>query len=101
MNTKVCSKCKEDKDIGEFNKVANNRDALRSWCRPCHNSYKKEWGIKNNEKIKQDGRKYYEDNKEKIADNVKRYYQGNKEKCYDRYRLWRLTKPRQTPNTEE
>lgn len=35
MNRKVCSRCKEEKDIVLFSKSNRNKDGARSWCKQC------------------------------------------------------------------
>ena len=35
---KTCSKCKVEKDVGEFSRDKHRRDGLRSWCKACRNS---------------------------------------------------------------
>ena len=48
METKICSKCKQEKSVGEFNKKLDTKDGLRSDCRECRKQYRQE----NPEKIK-------------------------------------------------
>jgi 5-methylcytosine-specific restriction endonuclease McrA len=61
MEGKVCTKCKEWKVFGEFNKRKRMKDGHRSECRKCV-------------------REYNQDNKDKIAERDKKYHQANKEK---------------------
>jgi len=44
MKTKVCSKCKIEKDISEFDKQSGVRykDNIRPWCRECYRLYARE-----------------------------------------------------------
>jgi len=58
---KRCTKCKEEKLLGEFNKCKNHKDGLHSSCRECC-------------------KQYYEKNKEKLCYNKKKYRKKNKEK---------------------
>ena len=37
MDTKICVRCKKDKNINEFNKNRRSKDGLNSWCRECAN----------------------------------------------------------------
>jgi Recombination endonuclease VII len=41
--TKVCSKCKEEKPATEFCKKKNAPDGLQVWCKKCHYKISKEW----------------------------------------------------------
>lgn len=47
MRTKVCSKCKEEKTITEFNKNKTKKDGYQSYCRDCSNGKLKEHYEKN------------------------------------------------------
>lgn len=44
---KRCSKCKNEKDISEFNKSKKYKDNLRCWCKTCENKDHKKWRIHN------------------------------------------------------
>jgi hypothetical protein len=102
--TKVCSKCKETKNVSCFRKRKNSKDGHRGVCKNCmnteenrkkNNAYKLDRYHKNLEKSRQQGRnsykkyrehilnyqkKYAEDNKEKIAEYQKKYAEDNKKK---------------------
>lgn len=39
METKRCSKCKQEKDIGCFYKDRHRKDGLHQWCRECCKAY--------------------------------------------------------------
>jgi hypothetical protein len=56
--TKVCSKCNEEKGLGEFNKDKNKKLGVSTWCRDCVNEYNKS---------------YYEINKTDIIAHVCEY----------------------------
>jgi hypothetical protein len=68
MEKKVCTKCKEEKDVTEFNSGRNQ-------CKLCRKEYRE----KNKEKIRQTKKEYREKNKEKIRQSKKEYYEKNKE----------------------
>lgn len=57
METKICTKCKQEKPISEFNKNKYKKDGLQSECKECHNKLYK---------------KYYYNNKDKFRDRSKR-----------------------------
>lgn len=59
METKICSKCKVEKNICEFNKNSSNKTGYRSNCRMCDKlfnsnttEYYKEWNKNNPDKVK-------------------------------------------------
>lgn len=49
MKTKICSSCKKDKALDEFNKKSSTKDGVQTICRKCNSDYLK---------------KHYKDNKE-------------------------------------
>ena len=46
MKTKVCTKCKIEKDIDNFSK-SNKKDGLSYWCKECFKIYTKNNYLKN------------------------------------------------------
>ena len=91
METKICSKCNEEKNICEFNKSTSNKDGLVSFCKECrrinylNNKEKvleqtKLWKLNNKEKLLSQ----YNKDKEKILLQQKKYYYNNKEKVINR-----------------
>jgi hypothetical protein len=73
---KVCSKCKEEKELSEFSKDKNSKDSLCYKCKSCE----KEYYYENQKKILERTNKYKKDNKEKIKEYRKKYNKNNKEK---------------------
>lgn len=94
MGTKICSKCKDEKQIDEFGKDSSRKDGYSYLCKIClinksrlykknnHdkilNGYK-EYREKNNEKIKNSRKEYVKNNQEKISEYKKQYYLINKD----------------------
>ena len=62
METKKCSKCGVEKELGEFGRAGKY---LRSDCRCCQKKYSKNYYKENKEKIKEYKKNYREDNKER------------------------------------
>jgi len=117
---KICSKCKQEKELSEFSKDSSKIDNLDPCCKICkrikakyyYNTDKQKHAertsiyIKNNkEKHKKLVNKWYKENKENFKPKYKQYYQQNKEKIikqsllyqnsnkekYDQYQKeWRL-----------
>jgi len=56
---KICSKCKQEKSINEFNKDSSNKDGLNYWCTDCH----KEYYQKHKQKIKKHQKEYDQEHK--------------------------------------
>lgn len=88
---KVCSKCKEEKDVSEFGTRNRNKSKLRSQCKSCE----KEYRDANKDKAKERQRINYIKNKEKIDAVNKEYYKNNKE------RLIKIACEKQKNNREE
>src|SRR5688572_11032848 len=44
--TKVCTKCKMEKSLAEFNKDKSNKSGFFSWCKSCQNIQRKEFAQK-------------------------------------------------------
>lgn len=90
MATKICSKCKEEKDVSEFYKDKKKKDGLTCWCKICSKKHekenkdrvlikKKEYYFKNIENIKKYRKTYYKNNKEIIKTNSINRNKNNKE----------------------
>jgi len=41
--TKTCTKCGNDKSIGEFHKTGRQSKRIKSWCKSCTNSYSRSY----------------------------------------------------------
>jgi len=112
METKVCSKCKENKNICEFGKLKSSKDGYRYFCKKCRNNIektyegdnvlerKKKWRNNNKEKIKNHyqetkqtildyQKKYREENLGKIKERKKKYYNINKKEILDKNKIYR------------
>jgi len=59
VNTKVCKKCEEEKELDDFHKLFQSADGHRSICKKCACATT---------------RKYNADNKEEIAAKSNRYW---------------------------
>ena len=60
---KVCTKCKESKDLEDFPKCKVAKDGRHSWCKPC--KYRDRLRYKRAADYQRHGREYYYRNKEK------------------------------------
>jgi 5-methylcytosine-specific restriction endonuclease McrA len=61
MGTKICSRCKKEKDFNEFPKNNRTKSGLQSWCKSCYREYKKEYSSRPEIKsrISEYGKEYY------------------------------------------
>jgi len=71
---KKCIKCEKELNIDDFPKKGGNR------CKSCISLYKKEYNIKNRDKLSKKDKEYYLKNKEKNKNRSNEYYKENKEK---------------------
>ena len=105
METKICNKCKVEKEFCEFNIDSRSKSGRQASCKLCRKkynetnseknkirglewrnnhpnyskNYSKQYYINNKEKIKESNKNYYENNKENISKSAKIYYEENKE----------------------
>ena len=73
--TKVCTKCSEEKEFGEFNKNKDGKFGVTSVCKSCKRAYREE----NKEAISVKKRTHYEQNKDVVLEKNREYYNENKE----------------------
>lgn len=89
-NTKVCTKCKIEKNFSEFNKRSASKDGLQHKCKSCESIYYKS----NSEKILSRQRLYELENKIKVAEKKHKYHLKNKDLINARHREnYLLNKP--------
>jgi hypothetical protein len=79
METKVCTKCSQEKKSCEFSKDSQKKDGLHSSCKVCVNNRVKIYKEKNPEKVKESKQKHYLKNKEKYSNLNKKWKEKNPE----------------------
>jgi len=84
MKTKVCSKCKKEKERKEFSLDRRQKHELYFKCKSCVKAHYEA----NKEKIAERIKAYRENNKEKIAERKKAYNEANKEKIAERSKAY-------------
>ena len=102
METKVCSKCKEDKKVCEFGNSKTSKDGLLYCCKKCNNERSKKYRLINPEKTKQSSKnsrlKYNEERKVK----QKEYYLENRDVIKEREKIYReIYKPKRSIRRKE
>jgi len=84
MKTKICSKCKIELNIKEFNNNIKEEDGLQMYCKKCNKQYQKDYYRRNKQKIDNNHKKYYKTYKIKInkkrKEYRKQYYLKNKKR---------------------
>jgi hypothetical protein len=69
IKTKICSKCKEPKELKHYVKDKYSKDGISYKCKECNKKYKND----NKESIKKCWKIYYQTNKEEIKRKSKEY----------------------------
>lgn len=109
--TKVCTKCKMEKELKEFNRDKKGRHGTAVRCRECQARYYEDnkekvlarvaryreenkdkiakYRQENKDKAREWSAKYYQENKDRLLEELARYYQENKTKVLDRNAKWR------------
>ena len=80
MPSKQCYKCKEIKDLDQFNKDKSAKDKHSSYCRVCSTAAMKVYYKANTEAMNASSREYRQNNVEKMKIQKKIYYEQNSEK---------------------
>jgi len=105
---KTCSKCKVEKSVNDFGLKNTSKDKLNNYCKNCVkdisiNRYKKllerneqswkikrkEWQIKNSEKLILYQKKYRQEKKEELKIKKKEYYLKNKDYIIEKNKKYR------------
>lgn len=97
METKICSKCKIEKEISEFGKDKTRKGGLSYLCKDCLIIKSKNYRSKNREKVLQSYSLYRKINKEKMKLSRLEYIKRNKQKITD-YRRYYSDKKRKESN---
>ena len=71
--TKICKRCKKEKNINEFGKDNAQRDGKRYICKVCDRESSRKRYALNKEKKLEVGRQYYKNNRKKRLESVARY----------------------------
>jgi hypothetical protein len=98
MQTKVCSKCKLEKDVCEFYKDSKKIGTYRAKCKLCLSEESKIYSKNNREKRNEIQKNWRKENKEKINNYRKKYYDINPEKFILISRNYRLKNKEKVKN---
>ena len=95
MEKKVCSKCKEEKEVCEFNLNKSRSNGYRAECRECTKLITKIYKEKNKLKIKEYNKKFIENNPDYHNDYRRDKFKNNIQyrlQCYVRARILKYLK---------
>lgn len=73
MEKKICSKCKEEKEVCEFSKNISRKDGYHPQCKNCKNG----WRLNNREHVLEYKKNYHKKNKDKLNEHTKNWRQSN------------------------
>lgn len=107
--TKVCTKCGEEKALDRFHKERKGSLGVTSQCKSCRKKfyqenrdkfleYKKQHRKGNRDKILEGHKQYYQENRDKILEYQNHYYQENKGKSRANRVTERARKLKATPD---
>lgn len=75
--SKVCSKCKLEKDLGDFYRNTRYKDNTASMCRNCSSEYYRKYNEKNTKRVCETSREWYASNKHRMAEAHRKWVQDN------------------------
>ena len=102
MGTKICSKCKQEKNVCEFGYSKSYDDGFLHCCKKCNNERSKQYREKNPEKSKESSKNYRIKNVEERRKKSVQYYINNKDKILKSSKLLRESyKPKRSIRRKE
>jgi HNH endonuclease len=102
METKVCNKCNENKNVCEFGNSKTSDDGFLYCCKKCNNERSKQYREKNPEKSKESSKNYRIKNVEERRKKSVQYYIDNKDKILKSSKLLRESyKPKRAIRRKE
>lgn len=81
IETKICNKCNIEKPIIDFN-------IKKSMCKLCEKEYKREYYLKNRDKVLKKVLEYRENNKEKVLETSRKYKRNNRQLLRDKAKVY-------------
>lgn len=97
MESKVCTKCGEDKPLSEFRDRKDSKDGKRNNCRICQSNYNKVYNEANADYRTSQRKAFYSENQKRLLDIRKEYYASNKELIIQRKRSYERFKRETDP----
>lgn len=85
---KICTKCKETKELSKFGNSKVGKGGLRARCKVCRKADNKAWREANKERVKANKKTWQQANKEKVRANQKTWQQANPDKQRASVKAW-------------
>lgn len=98
METKVCTKCGENKKIDMFGKQKKVKSGLKSICKECEKEIGRKYRLENKDKILESNILYRLENKEKILTSQNKYKEENLDKVKEAKKKWKDKNPEHGDN---
>jgi hypothetical protein len=93
METKICNKCKKEKEICDYGKSGNSKDGLSRICKKCNNERGKQYVKENYEKVLETQRKWRRENQERVRERSYKWVKNNRDKANEMKRNWLFKNP--------
>jgi len=90
MESKICTKCKIEKELCEFNKNSQKEDGHSLYCKECRKVYSKKYRELNHKKLLKSSADFREKNPIKVKESKKEYYNKNRDKINEKNKNYRL-----------
>lgn len=87
--TKVCTRCKIDKELDQFYKNKGGKFGVESICKICRLDHIKDYRKRNKDKIRRRSKVYYDKNIDKMREYSRSYYDRNRDKKKDKHKDYR------------
>lgn len=101
--TKICVKCKQEKDVSLFWKNKNKPDGYGQYCIECNKKLNREMYLKHKEKRLAEAQVYRAENKEHYREYFKKYKREHRDEIREKYkphvREYQRRKRAEDPNT--
>jgi len=99
-DTKICSRCKKEKPIEEFNWKDEERNLRQCNCKNCKNN-KLLYYKKNREELLRQKKEYHKKNKEERKNYQEKYYKKNREKLLEQKKEYEKINKKNRKNYQE
>lgn len=93
MDTKICPRCKNDREREAFYKSKRNANGLSDYCIKCTNKINNDWTKNNKESRKISRRRWRQNNPEKEKATSRRFYRNHCEDEKERARIYKKNNP--------